>query len=76
MTDKVSLEYRARVYNDSHGYFAEVREDQDSLGLCEIIYSDGDKDAVERGFCISWEMAKRLADAIIEIAKLRENYDD
>lgn len=76
MTDKVSLEYRARVYNDSYGYFAEVREDRDGLGLCEFIYSDGDENAVERGFCISWEMAQRLAYAITEIAKLRENYDD
>lgn len=65
--ERITTELRARVYNDDHGYYAEVRPDSDGLGLCELAYSDGDKDAKEVSFCISWKMAEALAEAICDI---------
>lgn len=74
MTDNesISVEHRCRVYNDSHGYYAEVKPDSDGLGLCEIGYSDGDRGATLRSFCISWEMAEALSKAILKISSLNK----
>lgn len=70
---KYTTEYRARVYDDDHGFFVEVRDDGDSIGLCELAYSDGDKDAEERLFAISWEHAERFAQAILLTVKARSD---
>lgn len=68
MSERISTEYRARVYNDEHGYYAEVAPDGDGLGLCQLTYSDGDKDAKPISFCITWAMAEALANAIKEVS--------
>lgn len=69
-SDRISTDYRARVWDDEHGYYAEVRPDRDGLGLCEFAYSDTDAGAKEVSFCISWSMAAALADALKQIALL------
>lgn len=70
MTDeKVSLEYSARVYNDEYGYFASVGPDGDGLGLCELKYSEADG-TKPISFVITWQMAEKLAGAILDIASL------
>lgn len=72
MSDRISTEYRVRVVNDEHGYYAEVRPDGDGLGLCEFAYSDADAGAKEISFCISWSMAAALAEAVKRIAPLND----
>lgn len=72
MTERLTTEYRARVYNDEHGYYAEVAPDGDGLGLCQLTYSDGNADAKPISFCITWAMAESLAEAIIEVSRHNE----
>ena len=67
MAERLTTEYRARVYNDDHGYFVEAAPDGDGLGLCQLTYSDGGADAKPISFCISWDMAEALANAIDDI---------
>lgn len=73
MTDEIKLttEYRARVYDDTHGFYVEVREDGDALGLCEIAYNEGDKEAKDTTITIGWPHALSVAEAIARIARLR-----
>lgn len=71
--DKVSTEFRVRVYNDAYGYYAEAKPDSDGLGLCEIGYSDGDKDSEYKSFCVTWEMARHLADALARLSALNSS---
>lgn len=67
-----TTEHSARVYDDEHGYYVEIRSDRDGLGLAEFAYSDGDKDAKEIAFCASWEMAEKYAHAILAVLAARE----
>lgn len=70
--EKFTTEHSARVYHDTFGYYVEVREDGDGLGLCEIVYSDGDGRGDDQRVNIGpWAMAVKVAEAIIQIAKLR-----
>ena len=73
MTDetKLTTEYRARVYDDTHGFSVEVREDGDALGLCEIAYNDGDKEAKDFTIAIGWPHALAVAQAVTAVARLR-----
>lgn len=68
---RTSVEHFARVYDDDHGFFVEVSEDKDSLGLCRISYEE--HDARPREIVISWDMAHKLADAIKLIERLNKS---
>ncbi len=69
--NRVSTEFRVRVYDDDHGFYVEARPDSDGLGLCEFAYSDGDADAKEIRFCVSWAMASTFADAILKVSAIQ-----
>jgi hypothetical protein len=71
VSQRLTTEYRARVYDDDHGFYVEVRDDRDGLGLAEIVYSDGDKEAVERVITLGWGQAEKLAEAILNITRIR-----
>ena len=68
-----SVEHSARIYHNGYGYSVEVREDADSLELCELVYRD-DPDSSETRFVIGpWPMAEKVAEAIIRISKLNSS---
>lgn len=69
---RLTTEYRARVYDDDYGFYVEVRDDRDGLGLAEIVYSDGSEDAgTDLRMAIGWAQAEKLAEAILNITRLR-----
>jgi hypothetical protein len=74
---KYSTEHSARIYNNDHGYYVEAGFDRDGLDMCEIRYSQSDeeKDSKVNFPPMPWPMAVKLAEAIIQIAKLQEPSD-
>lgn len=68
----LETEHSARVYDNDHGFYVSVGPDRDGLGLCEMLYRDGDKDAVERSFSVSWEHAEQFAKAILDVCAIRD----
>lgn len=72
MAENLSTEYQARIYDNNHGYFVEVKPDSDGLNLCEIRYDEGNKEARDSSIIISWDMAEAMAKAILELKPKNE----
>lgn len=65
---KLTAERSCKIYDDDLGYWVSIGPDRDGIGIGEIIYSDGDRNAVERTIVLPWDHMLALAYAIIETA--------
>jgi len=63
-----SVEKFIRVYENDNGSFFEVRPDQEGLDCVEVVFNDSHHYCDNEGICVSPEMAKLIAAAIVDVA--------
>jgi hypothetical protein len=63
-----SIEKRHRIYDNDHGFYWEVRQDGDGLGI-EVLYNEGGKaDKDQPPQAIPEDVAPLLAQALVAVA--------
>lgn len=72
---KITVEPSYRVYDDTDGWYVEVRPDGDGLGCVEVVYNPGTPGAADQPLGpISPAVAIKVAECMQMIARFREEH--
>lgn len=71
MGERLTTDYRAKVYEDSTGTYVEIGDDCDGLDLCDITYRETVGRARHLSIVIGWPHAEAVARAILKLCEVR-----